>query len=591
VPARRRLPAAAAASDPGRERDNNEDRVLAEPALGIFAVIDGVGGESAGEVAAETAREVLRARLSRRTTDPARLVREAIALANKQIYDRAQADPQLEGMSCVLTVAVLDYPQGPQGPQASQVPAGQDGHDGHDGTARVTVGHVGDSRLYLLRRGEIRKVTRDHSPVGVREDAGDLSEADAMRHPRRNEIFRDVGSGPHEPDDEDFVDVYQMPFEDDSALLLCSDGLSDLVAARDILDVVERRAGEPEEAVQELIRRANANGGKDNISVVLVEGERFAEGVRLGGALGTAAPANTAPAGLRRGAASARSADRPWLLWTAALVTLLALGLAGWFAVQGGLPWGGRGELEPLRVGAGDGGFATIGEALAHAVPGQTVEVAPGTYRERIVLPSGVRLVSRVPRGAVIVPTATPPGTPAAPAVLIRAARGARLDGFRIAPDPAAPLSVGLRLVDSQAEIEEVEVMGAHSAGIEILGDDRSTVRYSYVHDNPGTGIAVAGQAAPRLLHNLVAGNGLGTPARPHGGIEVRDAARPVIAENRIQGNGAPQVVLPAGHDPAYAAEIERWNQFGPAAGAPAAPSPTPSPAPASRRPRPGASR
>jgi hypothetical protein len=151
---------------------------------------------------------------------------------------------------------------------------------------------------------------------------------------------------------------------------------------------------------------------------------------------------------------------------------------------------------------------------------------------------------------------------------------------------------VGLRLVDSQVEVEEVEVMGAHSAGIEILGDDRSTVRYSYVHDNPGAGIAVAGQAAPRLLHNLIAGNGLGTPARPRGGIEVRDAARPVIAENRIQGNGAPQVVLPAGADPAYAAEIERWNQFGPAAGAPAAtPSPTPRPAPAARRPRPGAPR
>lgn len=563
MPARRRLPAAAAASDPGRERDNNEDRVLAEPALGIFAVIDGVGGESAGEVAAETAREVLRARLSRRTTDPARLVREAIALANKQIYDRAQADPQLEGMSCVLTVAVLDQ-------------------EDQNGAGRVTVGHVGDSRLYLLRRGEIRKVTRDHSPVGVREDAGDLSEADAMRHPRRNEIFRDVGSGPHEPDDEDFVDVYQMPFEDDSALLLCSDGLSDLVAARDILDVVERRAGEPEEAVQELIRRANANGGKDNISVVLVEGERFADGVRQGGAPDLVAA--TAPGAGRRGAASARSADRPWLLWTAALITLLALGLAGWFALQGGLPWGSRGELEPLRVGAGDGGFVTIGEALARAVPGQTVEVAPGTYRERLVLPTGVRLVSRVPRGAVIVPTATPPGTPAAPAVLVRAARGARFDGFRIAPDPAAPLSVGLRLVDSQVEVEEVEVMGAHSAGIEILGDDRSTVRYSYVHDNPGAGIAVAGQAAPRLLHNLIAGNGVGTPSRPRGGIEVRDTARPVIAENRIQGNGTPQVVLPAGGDPAYAAEIQRWNQFGPAAGA--APAATPSPSPAAGRPR-----
>ena len=164
-------PIAAAGSDPGRERENNEDRVLCDPERGIYGVIDGVGGESGGEIAAQTAHDVLRARLSRRTTDLERLVREAIALANRQIYERAQAEPRLAGMSCVLTVALLDGDH-------------------------ATVGHVGDSRLYLLRRGEIRKITRDHSPVGAREDAGEISEEDAMGHPRRNEIFRDVGSAP-----------------------------------------------------------------------------------------------------------------------------------------------------------------------------------------------------------------------------------------------------------------------------------------------------------------------------------------------------------------------------------------------------------
>ena len=572
MPPRRRFPAAAAASDPGRERDNNEDRVLAEPALGIYAVIDGVGGESAGEVAAETAREVLRARLSRRTTDPARLVREAIALANKQIYDRAQADPTLSGMSCVLTVAVLDG----------------------DG---VTVGHVGDSRLYLLQPGRIEKVTRDHSPVGVREDAGDLSEADAMRHPRRNEIFRDVGSAPHEPDDEDFVDVYQIPFAADNALLLCSDGLSDLVAMREIREVVERHAGDPGEAADELIRRANANGGKDNVSVVLVEAEGFAEGVRRGGAAGDGAgTSGPLPLSTRRGAASARGAGRRgWLSWAAGLLALLALALAGlWLLDRAGLlaQLGRRGaEPEPLRVGIGDGGFATIGEALARATPGETVEVAPGVYRERIELPSGVRLVSRVSRGAVLSPPPVPPGASAAPAVVARAARGARLDGFRIVADPAAPLAVGLRLVDSQVEVEDLQVSGARRAGIEILGDDRSTVRYSYVHDNPGAGVVVAGRAVPRLLHNLIAGNGrvaTGPDPAARPGIEVRDAARPVLAENRIQGNGAPQVVLPAGIDPSYATEVQRWNVFGPPAPGLAA---APAPAPARTRPRRGAGR
>ncbi len=231
---------AAAASDPGRERGNNEDRVLCAPELGIFAVIDGVGGESAGEVAAETALDVLRARLSRRTTDLDRLVREAIALANRQIYERARSDPRLSGMACVLTVAILDGP-------------------------RATVGHVGDSRLYALAPGEIRKVTPDHSPVGTREDAGEISEDEAMHHPRRNEIFRDVGSAPHEPDEEEWIDVLEVPFPADGALLLCSDGLSDMISSQEILETVEANAAAPhpaEAAVHALIDRANRAGGR-----------------------------------------------------------------------------------------------------------------------------------------------------------------------------------------------------------------------------------------------------------------------------------------------------------------------------------------
>src|SRR6185436_14068 len=253
TPVRSSGPIAAADSHPGRERENNEDRILSDPERGIYAVVDGVGGESGGEVAAQTAVDVLRSRLSRRTTDPERLIREAIALANKQIWEKAQADPDLTGMACVLTVAVVD--------------------DGH-----ATIGHVGDSRLYLLRRGEIRKVTKDHSPVGIREDAREISEAEAMSHPRRNEIFRDVGSAPHEPDEDGFVDIYKEAFDAESALLFCSDGLSDLVPAARIREIVEARAGRPEQAVRELIDAANRAGGKDNISVVLVEGERFGQG-------------------------------------------------------------------------------------------------------------------------------------------------------------------------------------------------------------------------------------------------------------------------------------------------------------------------
>ena len=89
-----------------------------------------------------------------------------------------------------------------------------------EGTA--TIGHVGDTRLYKRRHGRIEKVTRDHSPIGEREDAKALSEFEAMRHPRRNEVYRDVGSEPHSPGDAEFVDVQEIPFEPDAALLLCS---------------------------------------------------------------------------------------------------------------------------------------------------------------------------------------------------------------------------------------------------------------------------------------------------------------------------------------------------------------------------------
>lgn len=525
-----RRPLAASGSDPGRERDNNEDRVLCDPERGIYAIIDGVGGESGGEIAAQTALEILKARLSRRTTDAGRLIREAIALANKQIYDRAQANPALAGMSCVLTVAVVE-----------------------DGQA--TIGHVGDSRLYLLRRGEIRKVTRDHSPVGAREDVGEISEDEAMRHPRRNEIFRDVGSAPHQPDEEGFIDLTQVRFEPDSALLLCSDGLSDLVPSQAILAVAEAHAGDPEAAVRELIAKANAAGGKDNVSVVLVEGERFANGVGRGRP--AAEPAARRPL---RGAAHARTGGVRRVLralWSrpAFLLYGLALGAYAWAVLVAQGPSRG-GAAGVLRVGVGDGGFATIGEALQRARPGQRVEVAPGEYRETVQLAEGVSLVSRLPRGAVILP----PAGSGVPAVTAQGVGNARFEGFRILGDAQAPLQVGLRLADSAVEVEGVEIAGAAAAGIAISGEDRSTIRYSYLHDSPGGGVLVEAGAAPRLRHNLIVRNGRppASPARP--GVEVREGARPELIDNRIEGNGGGGVLLPTAD---ASGEILAWNSFG----------------------------
>lgn len=532
---------AAAGSDPGRERENNEDRVLCDPERGIFAVIDGVGGESGGEVAAETARDVLRSRLSRRTTDLDRLMREAIALANRQIYERSQANPSLAGMSCVLTVALLDGD-------------------------KATIGHVGDSRLYLLKPGEIRKVTRDHSPVGTREDAGEISEAEAMSHPRRNEIFRDVGSAPHEPDDPGFVEIHQIPFTPDSALLLCSDGLSDLVTAARIREAVEAHAGDPQAAVDRLIAEANEAGGKDNISVVLVQGERYADGFRKAGAARAASKTAPNPYGAAHARESGARRLLPWLLLLALLAAAawaflnpgIRESLAGALAL---LDRGGTPEPVPaavLRVGPAEADFATISEALAAARPGQTVEVAPGEYREAVTLRDGVALVSPTPRGAVILPPVVPelPADPAAPAAVTARGVRARIAGFKISGSP-----VGLRLVDSQVEAAELEILGAGEAGIEIAGTDRSSITTCYVHDNPGAGVVVSGGAATQLRQNLITRNGTGgtgTPKRP--GVEIRGDARPLLVDNRIEGNAAAGVWLPS---PERADEVFQWNRYG----------------------------
>ena len=222
----------AGGTHPGLVRSNNEDRFYCDPGRGILLVVDGIGGHAAGEKAADIAVNMVRSRLERETGTASERIREAITVANNEIFRLARTNPDWHGMACVLTVAVVE-----------------------DGSA--VIGHVGDSRLYKIRSGRIQKVTHDHSPVGEREDSNDLSEADAMRHPRRNEVYRDVGTEEHTPDDPEFIELIRIPFEDDSALLLCSDGLSDQVTSNEILRAVTSHAGNPEAAIEELIEAAN----------------------------------------------------------------------------------------------------------------------------------------------------------------------------------------------------------------------------------------------------------------------------------------------------------------------------------------------
>jgi PPM family protein phosphatase len=240
----------AAATDAGVVRSRNEDRCWVDDELGAFLVVDGMGGHAAGELAAQTAVDAIRESLAGAGGSGEARVRRAIAHANNAIFELASRGDGLQGMACVLTLALVE-----------------------DG--QVTIGHVGDSRLYVIWNGAIRKLTADHSPVGEWEDAGEISQEDAMAHPRRNEVFRDVGSRPRGPGEEDFIDIRACRFKPDAAFLLCSDGLTDQVTSAQIRDIVERYQGDASRVVWELVEAANDVGGKDNVTAVLVAGAEF----------------------------------------------------------------------------------------------------------------------------------------------------------------------------------------------------------------------------------------------------------------------------------------------------------------------------
>ena len=238
-----------AATDTGLLRERNEDRYWIDAARGIYLIVDGVGGQAAGEVAAETAVEAIRESIDS-TGDPETRVRRAIALANSRIWELSQARAALSGMACVLTLALVE--------------------DGN-----VTIGHVGDSRLYLIWRGAIRKLTSDHSPVGEDEDAGELTEAEAMQHPRRHEVYREVGSRPHGAEDTGFIEIRQCRLRPDAALLLCSDGLTDHLTAEEVREIAETYTGDAAAVARELVASANDAGGRDNITALFVAGPEF----------------------------------------------------------------------------------------------------------------------------------------------------------------------------------------------------------------------------------------------------------------------------------------------------------------------------
>jgi PPM family protein phosphatase len=230
--------ATGARSDVGRVREGNEDSYLVDRHL--FAVADGMGGHLAGDVASSTAVEVIASSAQSADADNPDSLAALLRDANAAIHEKAQADTRLRGMGTTCTLLMI-----------------QD--------SRGHVAHVGDSRAYLLRDGELSQLTEDHSLVGRMVKEGRLSPEEADSHPQRSIITRALGV-----DSDVDVDLMSVDLRKHDRLLLCSDGLTSMVHNDRIREVLEGTR-DPQGAADELVRLANEAGGEDNITVVVVD--------------------------------------------------------------------------------------------------------------------------------------------------------------------------------------------------------------------------------------------------------------------------------------------------------------------------------
>jgi protein phosphatase len=232
-----------AATDTGRVREANEDAYLAEPL--VFAVADGMGGHQAGEVASAMAADVLRDRLA--TGAPSTEVMEAAVVeANAAIFQTARRNSAQMGMGTTLTALAV-------------VPA-------TDSTpTQLALANVGDSRTYVLAYGHLRRATIDHSYVQELLATGHITEDEARHHPRRNIVTRALGIEPSVR-----VDSWLLPLVRGERYILCSDGLVDEVDD-DSIAAIARQHDDPQVAAQQLVDAALANGGRDNVTVVVVD--------------------------------------------------------------------------------------------------------------------------------------------------------------------------------------------------------------------------------------------------------------------------------------------------------------------------------
>lgn len=228
--------AAASATDQGRVRSNNEDAFLIDDQRALFAVADGMGGHRGGEVASHTAIEALRAAIANGTP-----LHDAITRANTAVITRAAGDDELTGMGTTMTAVIAV------------------------GGRQLLIGHVGDSRAYLLHSGTLQRATDDHSLVEELVREGRLTPEQAESHPQRAIVTRALGV-----DVDVDVDLYTLDIDAGDRVVLCSDGLTTMVRERDI-ERLARTESDPQHLADALVAAANAAGGDDNTTVVVID--------------------------------------------------------------------------------------------------------------------------------------------------------------------------------------------------------------------------------------------------------------------------------------------------------------------------------
>lgn len=240
----------ATATHPGMVRSHNEDSIAADAEIGLAVLADGMGGYNAGEVASGIAVELIRTEMRKALVgkkpedlngqSAESLITEHSTRANAAIYHASQSQPQYSGMGTTLVAALW-----------------------HDN--QVSVGHIGDSRLYRLREGVLEQVTRDHSLLQEQIDSGMITKEQARHSQNKNLVTRAVGIDP-----EVETEVHTYPVQTGDIYLMCSDGLNDMVTDEDIQLTLFSLAANLPLAAQQLVQQACDNGGRDNVSVILV---------------------------------------------------------------------------------------------------------------------------------------------------------------------------------------------------------------------------------------------------------------------------------------------------------------------------------